>query len=304
MRKYSEVETISTPGYKTGFEVFDNFISDEGGLIPANLLVLTGTSGAGKTTLAKKFQQTMSGIKSVLFCKESYASSVKKQTLRIPMTHDNGFVADETDYPHFKDFMADIYEKEPKLVIVDSVQQAAKDYVKYDDMSLNAAMMKVLEELYTWKDKTGGFVILICQLNKDGQFNGPAGLIFDGDAHLHLERNPKTGNRTAETPGKNRMGECGMIHYEFTNCEENVKFYTEEQWNAKKSGVSFSDFIQGTINAYLTSCVNSKSVGYKEFYAELNKEYKKLGKQQISQMEMTLEAIRLIDSLVKKYDLV
>ena len=56
MKNYQDVQITSMPTVKIGEEKLDNLFSNEGGIEWANLIFLTGTSGAGKTTLCKKIQ--------------------------------------------------------------------------------------------------------------------------------------------------------------------------------------------------------------------------------------------------------
>ena len=55
MKNYQNVELIETPSVKVGDNLLDKLFSSQGGIEWANLIFLTGTSGAGKTTLVKNY---------------------------------------------------------------------------------------------------------------------------------------------------------------------------------------------------------------------------------------------------------
>ena len=186
MKNYQNVELIETPSVKVGDSLLDNLFSSQGGIEWANLIFLTGTSGAGKTTLCKKLQSLISEYVSVFYSREMLSSLVKKQTLRLEITHKNAFIADSKDYPHFNTFMKMIEERgDVKILILDSIQRIAVDFIK-DGMSREAAMRHIYDVLTEWKDRTNGIVILIGQLTKDGDFEGASFLKFDADAHVHM----------------------------------------------------------------------------------------------------------------------
>ena len=51
---YNDVKIIEREALKFGDPVFDKFISTNGGIELGTMIALSGTSGAGKTTLTKK----------------------------------------------------------------------------------------------------------------------------------------------------------------------------------------------------------------------------------------------------------
>jgi predicted ATP-dependent serine protease len=291
-RKYDEVQIIDKPSVKSGVKTLDNFLSNNGGFELGNLILMTGTSGAGKTTLCKLLQKLIKQTTN-FHALESLASSVKRQTDRIKISHGMAFITDAEDYDDFDDFLKFLYEDKPLFVMVDSLQHAVKQ-LKKKGMGDADAHHYVLDSLYTWKDKTQGIVILICQLNKDGSFSGPSGMLFDADARIHLEFNPKTGERTMET-FKNRMGQLDCIHYEFTDCDEVMKFYTKEEWEVIKLGVTLPEMVLNTIFQFSTAYKNHKH--YKMFKKDFNKELKAMYDKNEDDLKICVEALTLLDEL-------
>ena len=294
-RTYDEVEIINSPSIKTGIKTLDLFLSNNGGFELGNLILMTGTSGAGKTTLCKLIQREIK-YPTLFHALESLASSVKRQTLRIE-THSNCFITDEKDYQDFDEFMKFIYEDKPKFVMVDSLQHAVKQ-LKSKGVGDADAHHHVLDSLYKWKDETQGIVILICQLNKDNTFSGPSGMLFDADVQVHLDYNSKTGVRTMDTK-KNRMGQLDSIYYEFSSGVEVMKFYTEEEWRAIKMGVTLPEMLIDTIFQYSKSYRNHDS--YPVFKREFNKKIKVIYNSINDDIEICLSVTKLMSELTKKY---
>ena len=294
-RTYDEVEIINKPSVKSGVKTLDNFLSNSGGFELGNLILMTGTSGAGKTTLCKLLQKLIKQTTN-FHALESLASSVKRQTDRIKIGHGMAFITDAEDYEDFDAFLKFLYEDKPLFVMVDSLQHAVKQ-LKKKGMGDTDAHHYVLDSLYTWKDKTQGIVILICQLNKDGSFSGPSGMLFDADARIHLEFNPKTGERTMET-FKNRMGQLDCIHYEFTSCDEVMKFYTNEEWAVLKLNVTLPEMIMDTVFRFAKAYSNQDN--FSEFKKEFNKGVKEIYKSYEDDLDICLEATKLMSQMKKK----
>jgi len=295
-RTYDEVIVIDKPSIKSGIKTLDTFLSNNGGFELGNLILMTGTSGAGKTTLCKLLQKLIHEPTN-FHALESLASSVKRQTGRIKIDHGMAFITDEEDYEDFDAFMKFLYDDKPLFVMVDSLQHAVKQ-LKAKGMGDTDAHHHVLDSLYKWKDETQGIVILICQLNKDGSFSGPSGMLFDADARIHLDFNPKTGERTMET-FKNRMGQLDCIHYEFTSCDEVMKFYTTEEWAVLKLNVTLPEMIMNTVFQFAKAYKNQDN--YSVFKKEFNKGIRLIYKKLDDDLEICVEVARLMSKMKKKY---
>lgn len=297
IRTYDDVEVIDKPSIKTGNPVLDNFLSNNVGFQLGNLIMMTGTSGAGKTTLCKMIQRVCPQV-SVFHALESLASSVKRQTDRIK-THDNAYITDETDFPDFDEFMVHLYDMKPTFVMVDSLQHASKQLKKkYPKWSDKKSYQHVLSSLYKWKDVTQGVVILICQLTKDGIFEGPSGMLFDADAQIHLEFSAKTKERTMET-FKNRMGELDKIFYEFNDSPNAIDFFTEDEWEIIRKNVTLPEIIEDTIKRYFI--VHKNSVGFPEFKKEYSKRIRVIDKGAVDDFDYISKAVTLIGELFYRH---
>ncbi len=208
MKNYSEIEVKANKSLKVNDPLLDEFLSNDGGLVPSTVIFLTGTSGAGKTTVCARIQK----------------SAVKKQIERMNIDNKNAFIGDEEDCKTFFDFMERIYKTKPSLVIMDSIQEMAKDF----EMNEDKAMIEILDQLKKWAHATGGIVIIIGHVTKDGDFAGVNTIKHNVDVHIHLSFNKKTGERKMQSE-KNRYGSVDVLCYEFTDDETGLKFFKDEK---------------------------------------------------------------------------
>lgn len=301
MKKYHEVEVVNVDTIITGIEHFDNLMSIKGGIERGTFIFLSGTSGAGKTTMCKKLQSLIKGEISIFYSREMTSSLVRRQTARMGETHDNEFIADINDYGHFNDFMAMVESRsDVTLLILDSIQRIATDFV--GEMSIEAAMRHIYIRLMNWKDKTNGNVILIGQVTKAGDFEGANFLKHDADAHIHMVFDKNTGIRTLETT-KNRVGKPGKIYYELVDDVETIKFYSEEEFEFKDKEFSFDAAINTIIKSYL-STLDKKSDEYKNFLKDIKKVcsdlYDLYEAGRISAAEYYAEIIRSMHELISE----
>lgn len=289
---YNKVKIIDAPTIKFGDDTFDGFLSTKGGVERGIMIALAGTSGAGKTTLCKKLQRDFCEP-SLFYALESRKSSVARQTSRIK-TGDKELIADVDDFPVWSEFINNIYQTQPSLVIVDSLQHAAELLSKENGKYKYDNYKNIIKDLYDWKDLTQGVVILIVQLNADGKVEGPASTIFDVDCPIKMVANPDTNERYMVTT-KNRMGEIGKIYYSFTKDDKHIEFFTVDEWELINSNLSLPLLVSNTIQRFLVGI--SKNRNYSEFKKEFSKGYNKIYREVDDDLAICIETIKLIDSL-------
>jgi len=302
-QNYNKVQTVDEPAIMTGIKIIDDFWSKKGGMVLGSTIFLTGSSGAGKTTLAVFLQATMAHVKTSLYSREMSAGQVREQTDNLNIVHGNDFIADEDSHTHIDEYLASIYEYKPKVVIVDSLQIVAKDYEASKSISESDAIDLVIKNLRKWAKDTSGVVIIVGHVTKGDGFRGDNTIMQMVDAHLEMIYNKKAGTRTISWGQKNRKGVLGeKIYYDFIS--DGLSFMSESEYKAKKTDVSFPGFIQDMLSTYISTCLNSESDQIDGFIKELTKEFKLVAKKKISNMETVIEQLRLVDSLVKKHNLV
>lgn len=210
------------------------------GLLPGEVILFTGTPGAGKSTLALQLADSLTGMgHDVLLngCEESPAQ-VKMTYERLRLK--NGFsicnavfmdapeggnkelrekVGDNTLRNHMNHMLKrhrkrNSRNKEPKhmVVIVDSLQTMNDG--KYGLAANSKTPIRVLEELCNFAKSEFVTVIVIGQVGKSGEFKGDNTLLHMVDSHMHLyvDQDPKSdteGCRLLECR-KNRFGPTGI----------------------------------------------------------------------------------------------
>jgi len=300
MKNYSTIDTTATPGILTGIGHLDNLLSVDKGFQNA-VIFLTGTSGAGKTTLSKVIQKSLKDTPTALYERETSSNSVAKQTRRVKIEHENALICDEKEYPHFNDFMAEVVKRGIKFIIIDSLQTAAVDFVRVEGMSEKESEMEVLRVLKQWKDSTGGTAILIGMVNKDGDFSGVNKIKHLADCHLHLVFDEIKNTRFMYTT-KNRDNSTSKLHYEFVDTDAVVEFYTEKEFEVKDKSFKFGDYLMKMVSDFLAS-VDRKHPSFKSFKNEYFVRLDSISEDNKTELEVTIELIKLIDELTNKYGL-
>jgi len=294
---YSQVKTNKETTIHTGVDVLDNFISTDGGFVCPSTILLTGTSGAGKTTLAYFLQMVFAKYVTYFYSRESTASIVKNQMKRYTINHNNAYISDRRNVSNFDEFMKDLAVVKPKVAVIDSIQMLMDN--DFDDLSEEKAALYIIKKTRQWAENTGGIVIVICQLVKTGGFAGPSKLEFLFDAHLKMVYDSKKEERVM-TWKKNRYGATNSLFYQFST--EGIDFFTPEQWVAAKEQLELHDFINRSVKSYM-SLMKANSPQYKEFRKEYNKDIKELHSQGLRDMALTIKAIKLIQKYMITYNL-
>ena len=297
-KTYLEVETKKEPVIRTGDKVLDDFISNESGFVVGSSIFLTGTSGAGKTTFAVTLQKVFKDYVTSLYSREMSAGSVKEQMKRYAISHQNAFIADRESHPTLEDYIKELNELKPKVIIIDSLQVIMKE--DYANVPAEQAGFEVIQKLRNWTEKNNAVLIMVGHVNKDGEFEGRNTIKHMFDAHLEMIFNKKTKTRTISW-SKNRKGEIGMLYYDFG--KERIEFFTEEQWDARKNNKKLSDFLFDTVVNYTAMYKNHKN--FKELSKELRKEWLNILKNNSlnSEYEMVFALTLKAKELLTKYNI-
>jgi len=281
----------------TGCDLLDDFWSTDRGFTCASTILLTGTSGSGKTTLAHFIQQLLKSVKTYLYSREMLAKTIKKQMRRNAICHQNAHVADRTTIAHFDEFLKDLYEVNPKVLIIDSIQVILDQ--DFENISEEKATLYIVQKIRQWAEDTNGVAIVIGQLNKEGVEAGSAKLKFLLDAHLEMTYDKRKEERFIEW-SKNRFGMPGKLFYIFN--DEGIRFYTPSQWIATKEKLELTDFINKAIRSYI-SLIKIDSPNFKTFKKEYNKEIDKIFEQGCRGVNLSIKAIQLIQQYIVKHDI-
>jgi hypothetical protein len=189
---------------KTDTPELDNCFSEMGGVVPSCVTMVTGTPGAGKTTLMAVMGSRLISPRPVVFL--SYEMSdfqLKLQAKKIPGFAKMLLVTEpfHKDLEKFEGFLEMLKELNPSMVIVDSLQKMAGVM----SGSFDKAQIYLAEKFTKFAKDTYIPVQLIGHVNKDGSYKGPTTILHEVDAHLHVSFDKEIGERIFKM-GKNRFG--------------------------------------------------------------------------------------------------
>lgn len=253
---------------KTGNTHFDDFVSRHGGLVRGSWMFLTGTSGAGKTTLILFLQSLCKDVKTVLWSLEMSAKAVERQCSNYKVQHGNAFIADEESCPTFEGFMEMLEREKPDVIAIDSIQMVAK--LLLDRMGMDDAVNHAKDVLRRFNEKNNSVLVFIGQMNKDGTFRGPQEILQLADAHMEMTYYRDRNERVISWGGKNRNGSdpSAKLFYKFGEGE--IKLYTPTEWEIEKRSLTFADFMLESATKYLMAMKG------REGYSDVSKKLKKI----------------------------
>lgn len=279
---------------RTGNEHFDNFVSRYGGLVRKTWMFLTGTSGAGKTTLILFLQSLCKNVKTVLWSLEMSADAVERQCSKYKVQHGNAFIADESSCPTFEGFMELLEREKPDVIAIDSIQMVAK--LLKGIMGEDEAINHVKEVLRKFNEKNNSVLVFIGQMNKDGNFRGPQEILQLADAHMQMTFYPKLNERVISWGGKNRNGSdpTEKMFYKFGDGE--MKFYSPSEWEIEKLNLTFAGFMMKSATEYLTAMKHRED--YKSVRKALKKVEADLLKKDVSEDEFFFAMANAINNAV------
>ena len=201
---------------KTGLKWFDEAISSGEGMTPSTAMMLTGTPGAGKTTVCLQLAEsiTASGNICLFNTGEESLFQVRKVAKRLNMKH--GFIAGQDNL--VEDILAhanNLHKLNPKkqvFIVIDSLQTL--DDGKYKDGHTNSmTQVRATEMITSWCKETFGIALIIGQVTKSGDFAGKQQIKHTVDAHGHLfideQKNSETSGERLFEIQKNRFGANG-----------------------------------------------------------------------------------------------
>ena len=203
---------------KIGIEWVDDAIGGEG-MVPSSVMMLTGTPGAGKTTLMLQMANaiTRAGHVCLYNTGEESLYQVKMVAERLALTA--GFVCGQDtmvpDLIAHADYLRKSNPGKQVFILQDSLQTL--DDGKYSNGYSNGnTPVRVTEMLTDWAKSNYGIVAFIGQVTKSGDFAGKQTILHAVDVRAQLyideeKRSETYGERIFEVT-KNRFGCSGRAY--------------------------------------------------------------------------------------------
>ena len=196
---------------KSGLEFLDDALGGEG-FVPSSVMMLTGTPGAGKTTMMLQMADaiTKSGHICLYNTGEESLYQVKMVAERLKLKH--GFIAgQDTLVPDLLEHADALRKANPGkqvFILQDSLQTL--DDGKWKDGANSMTPVRCTEMLTDWAKSTYGVVAFIGQVTKGGDFAGKQTILHAVDvrAKLYIDEDKRSetyGERIFEVT-KNRFG--------------------------------------------------------------------------------------------------
>lgn len=296
---FNEIVTFSEPTIFTGKEKFDQWFSADGGIVVGSAVYVSGTSGAGKTTLMVNLMNWLEDYKSSAYFREMEDRHVKLQTKNLEFNHKNAFVCDAKSCATFDDYMNELDLLKPKVVIIDSLQVIAKeDYALKGIMSEDAACYEIIKRLRDWISENNAILFLIGHNTKEGDFAGKNTIIQMIDSHIVMTFEKKNNSRTIEWGTKNRKGPMGSLYYTFE--KTGIDFHTTEEWESRTQNKNFRESFITFATSYV-STINTKNESGEKFVNEYNKALKKINKSDDGD-KICSELLNLLMELSDKFE--
>ncbi len=270
---FNQIKVSNAPTLKTGNEKFDNWFSKKGGMVLRSAVYVSGTSGAGKTTLMVNMMNWLKDVTTCMYEREVEAQDVKEQTSNIVFNHNNAHICDIKTHPHFNEFLKELDTLKPKVVIVDSLQAIAMD--DFPEMNEDDACNHIVKILRQWTSDNNAVLFLIGHNTKEGEFAGKNTIMQFMDAHIDMVFDKKANTRTMSWGKKNRKGPMGTLYYTFE--ESGLELHTTEEWEAKTQERDFRNSFINFVTKY-ASTVNVNNEAGEKFVAEYNKALKQINK--------------------------
>ena len=175
--KLSEIKTSVSGRLSTGIGELDRVLG--GGFVPGEVVLLAGEPGVGKSTLLLGLQNNLI----VYVSGEESPDQLKVRAGRWGIKKDNLLILSETQIEKVIDTVIEI---KPEMVVIDSIQTVWSDEIEGSPGSIGQVKY-CTQKLIELAKKTGISVILVGQINKEGEIAGPMMLNHMVDCVLFLE---------------------------------------------------------------------------------------------------------------------
>lgn len=187
----------------TGIFEFDRVLG--GGVVPGEVILLTGQPGIGKSTLVL---QAFQKLKVLYISGEESAEQVKNRAERLSVNLDNLSFSSDLQIESIIRSLEEIKD-EIDIVIIDSVQTIYSKNIEGPVAGVSQ-LKEVTKKIINFAKQSKISVLLIGHINKEGDIAGPKTLEHFVDCVLELE-GEKISNFRLLRASKNRFGSTDEI---------------------------------------------------------------------------------------------
>jgi len=199
----SKVKNSSKSRLSTGIFEFDRVLG--GGVVPGEVILLTGQPGIGKSTIVL---QAFQKLKVLYISGEESAEQVKNRAERLNVDLKNLLFSSDLQIESIIQSLEEIKD-EVEMVIIDSVQTIYSKDIQGPVAGVSQ-LKEVTKKIINFAKKSKMSVLLIGHINKDGDVAGPKTLEHFVDCVLELEGEKVSNFRLLRT-SKNRFGSTDEI---------------------------------------------------------------------------------------------
>ncbi len=198
--RLSAVDASELPRFPSGSEEVDRVLG--GGFVPGAALLIGGEPGVGKSTLLLQLadRALRSGRGVIYVAGEESPQQVKLRARRLGVSGDLELMRETRLEP----LLGGLADRRPDLVVVDSIQTIESEGVPGSLVAVRTAT----QALVRWAKASGGTLVLVGHVTKEGTVAGPKVIEHVVDATLYLET---AGLYRVLRSTKNRFGAVGEV---------------------------------------------------------------------------------------------
>lgn len=212
---FAKIKSTARQRKQTGIFEFDRVLG--GGIIPGEVILLTGEPGIGKSTL---ILQALKKLKTVYVSGEESAEQIKDRAQRLKINLEDLVFSDNLQVESITRGMEKL-ESSPDILVVDSIQTVYSRDVPSPAGTINQ-LKESTAKLISFAKKTRIPIIIIGHVTKEGDVAGPRTLEHLVDCVLLFEGEKVSHHRLLRAL-KNRFGstdEIGIFEMKESGLEE------------------------------------------------------------------------------------
>lgn len=203
LTSFNKIQTKEKGRFKTGAFELDRVLG--GGIVPGEVILLSGEPGVGKSTL---LLQTLHNVRTAYISGEEAAEQVKERAERLRINLDNFLFSDDLQIEGIVEGIEEMKNK-IEVVVVDSIQTV---YSKTIDSSAGSItqLRECTNRLIYLAKKSKVAVIIVGHITKVGDIAGPKTIEHAVDCVLNFE-GERISNYRILRSSKNRFGPTDEI---------------------------------------------------------------------------------------------